>query len=76
MVATAVSHDSGVSCLFHLSLLLSFFLILLCACLCRSNSILFELISQREGVRFMYKCVMGLKEYDGNGWYVAGIVRI
>lgn len=26
--------------------------------------------SQREGVHFMYKCVMGLKEYDGRGWYV------
>lgn len=30
---------------------------------------------QREGVHFMYKCVMGLKEYDGCGWYVMNDVR-
>jgi len=26
---------------------------------------------QREGVEFMYKCVMGLKEFDGNGCILA-----
>lgn len=26
---------------------------------------------QREGVRFMYECVMGLKSYDGNGCILA-----
>jgi len=26
--------------------------------------------SQREGVQFMYQCVMGLKDYKGKGWYV------
>ena len=26
---------------------------------------------QREGVHFMYQCVMGLKDYDGNGVILA-----
>lgn len=26
---------------------------------------------QREGVLFMYQCVMGLKDYDGNGCILA-----
>jgi SNF2 family DNA or RNA helicase len=26
---------------------------------------------QREGVQFMYQCVMGLKEYNGNGCILA-----
>jgi hypothetical protein len=25
---------------------------------------------QREGVQFMYECVMGLRGFKGNGWYV------
>jgi hypothetical protein len=32
---------------------------------------------QREGVEFMYQCVMGLKEYDGSGCILADdMVRI
>ena len=27
---------------------------------------------QREGVKFMYECVMGMKDYDGNGCILAG----
>lgn len=27
--------------------------------------------SQREGVKFMYKCVMGLKDYKGQGCILA-----
>lgn len=33
---------------------------------------------QREGVQFMYECVMGLKEFNGNGCILAddmGLVR-
>ena len=33
---------------------------------------------QREGVQFMYECVMGLKEFQGNGCILAddmGLVR-
>jgi SNF2 family DNA or RNA helicase len=33
---------------------------------------------QREGVKFMYECVMGLKDFDGNGCILAddmGLVR-
>ena len=26
---------------------------------------------QREGVQFMYECVMGLKDFDGNGCILA-----
>jgi SNF2 family DNA or RNA helicase len=26
---------------------------------------------QREGVQFMYQCVMGLKDYEGNGCILA-----
>lgn len=29
--------------------------------------------SQREGVKFMYECVMGLKDFAGNGWYVCSL---
>jgi hypothetical protein len=25
---------------------------------------------QREGVQFIYECVMGLKDFNGHGWYV------